>query len=350
MMKDNTARKLNNQTQRAEILNFPAIQPLPKKSYKGLFWKIPFTVLAAGLIVGGAWWVHHEPTVAPQPTANIMEVEMLSSVDTAVSHLAHATILAANRSTAAANSIAEEANVKDSSDDLGGVVAPVAYAEKNMTVRLTNMYGVTLEDALVDGRWMLREDQDVLVWMDLPTDIEQLDGKVESTFPYEVKAGETGVIEIAVTSYEDETIYNGTLEFVAEDDLTLEAGVRHNPHSNSGDIQFWNDNAYEMNCLSDILGKGKKSYMHYALFTSAENEPIVFCGGYSSVGYNMQYDVRAIGDFDNDGYIYVHGGTYYEGLKGKMLPCEPAPGEVEELNDSTPTLLPPEFDAEGISL
>lgn len=208
-----------------------------------------------------------------------------------------------------------------------------ALTEKNVDIRLTNMYGETLSDKYTNGYWTLGSEEEVLVWMDLPNDIDQLDGRLESTFPYEVKAGETGQIDVKLTSDENGTIYTGTLNFVAADDLTLESGVEHKAHSNSGDVTFWNDECYEMSCLTDILDAGKKTYMHYSLYTSSKNVPIIFNGGYSSVGYDMDYDIRAIGEFGNNTYERVHGGTVNEKVIANQLPTEPSPSEIAGMSE-----------------
>lgn len=209
-----------------------------------------------------------------------------------------------------------------------GVLMYNSITRKTMDVRLTNMFGVTLSEKYVDGRWTLGSEEEVLVWMDLPNDIDQLKGRLESTFPYRVKAGETGKIKIKLLSYENDTVYTGTLKFVATEDLVLESGVSHKSHTNSGEVQFWNDVSCEMNCLEDILGSGKKTYMHYSLYTSSKNAPIIFSGGYSSTGYNMLYDIRAIGRFDYSDYKYAQGSRSNSRLITNWLPTELSPDEL----------------------
>lgn len=206
------------------------------------------------------------------------------------------------------------------------------YTELTTSARLTNMYGVTLDEKYVDGHWVLGSKEEVLVWMDLPTDIDHFKGNLEATFPYEVKAGKTGTINVKLTNHENATIYMAALEFVADDDLVLEAGISHKAHGNSGDVGFWNSSSYEMNCLKDILGPGKKSYMHFSIYTSSQNDPVVFSGKHlSSVGYDVNYDIRAIGNFSERRYERVYGAiAVKEDLIGKMLPLEPSPSEVPQ--------------------
>ena len=187
-------------------------------------------------------------------------------------------------------------------------------------LRLTDLDGATLDGALVDGQWTLSKDQEVLVWMDLPTDIAYLDGKVSSSFPYEVSAGETGAIHVELVSYENHTTYVGDLEFVATDDLTLETGIKHADHKNSGNVILVNDNDRGINCPDQV--DHPRVYMHYSLFTSAKNEPIIYDGGSYSLGCEMQYKISAIGDFDARSCKAVHKDTYRD-----MPTDEPDPGE-----------------------
>lgn len=197
------------------------------------------------------------------------------------------------------------------------------------SARLTNMHGVTLADKQVDDYWILDSEEEVLIWMDLPDCPEDLCGKLISTFPYEVTAGETGVVNLKLKTDANIT-YKAQLKFQAADDLTLETGVQHKLHGNSGQIEFHNDTSYEMCSLTDILGPGRKSYVHYSLYTSGTNGPVAFRGGSSSIGYYMTYDVKAVGDFNKKQYVETSSHIYDPDLDHQRLPLEDPPADPAE--------------------
>ncbi len=157
--------------------------------------------------------------------------------------------------------------------------------------RLTDTNGLSL-DKNANGQWELSSDQDVLVWLDLPDDIEELDADISSSYPYEVKAGETGVIKIEAYCSSNYTEYIGSLEFVATDDLTLGA-VGHGANYHNSSIVINNDTNRNFSWMEE----GKHAYVHYPLYTSCAGEYNVYPirGGQSSTGYEVSFDISATG-------------------------------------------------------
>lgn len=155
----------------------------------------------------------------------------------------------------------------------------------------TDIHGVTIEQN-ADNKWELTADQDVLVWLDLPTTIEQLNGNVSSSYPYDVKAGETGTIKVEVYCRDNYTKYVGTLDFVAADDLTLGA-VCHGTNLRNMSIGINNGMSRRFSWMKE----GKHAYIHYPLYTSCAGEYNVYPirnDQYGS-GYDVDFDITAIG-------------------------------------------------------
>lgn len=159
-------------------------------------------------------------------------------------------------------------------------------------IRLANIDGLDAERYTPD-QWLLSEDQDVLVWLDLPNNVDEFHLNISSTYPYEVKAGETGTIQIkAVDTYEHKT-YTGTLEFRAEDDLTIGALTGHGGNLRNESLEVHNGNTL----MLPWMQPGKHAYIHYGLYTSCEGKYGVATidGGENSVGYYASYTIEPLG-------------------------------------------------------
>lgn len=142
-----------------------------------------------------------------------------------------------------------------------------------------------------NGQWELHADQDLLVWLDLPSNINELDAHIESNYPYTVKAGEEGIITFKVACHNKIT-YTSQLNFIAADDLTLGAvcnGLNLRNHT----IGINNDTCR----MFQWMEPGKHTYVHYPLYTSCANKYDVYTirGGQSSVGYNVSFNITADG-------------------------------------------------------
>lgn len=159
------------------------------------------------------------------------------------------------------------------------------------SVRLADINGRSI-DKNANGQWELEADQDVLVWLDLPSNIEDLYADVKSTYPYEVKVGETGTIKFEVFCFDNDTKYTGTLDFVAADDLTI-GSVCNGTNIRNQTIGINNDTCSEFAWMEP----GKHAYIHYPLYTSCDGRYNVYPinGGRSSVGYDVNYNITAKG-------------------------------------------------------
>ncbi len=160
-------------------------------------------------------------------------------------------------------------------------------------VFLTDMSGEVLLGKISGNtdrtsRWILEKNQDVLVRMDLPVEPNDFNIEITSTYPYQVKSGENGVIEIEVTDVNTGVIYVGSLLFTAYDDLTMQAGVQHCANYNSGEVV------------------AEDNYIHYSLYTSTGDAPRRTYGGYSGWMGSVHYWIEAIGDFDESEYNSDH--------------------------------------------
>ena len=159
-------------------------------------------------------------------------------------------------------------------------------------IRLANIDGLDAERYTPD-QWLLSEDQDVLVWLDLPNNVDEFHLNISSTYPYEVKAGETGTIQIkAVDTYEHKT-YTGTLEFRAEDDLIIGALTGHGGNLRNESLEVHNGDTP----MFPWMQPGKHAYIHYGLYTSCEGKYGVATidGGENSVGYYASYTIEPLG-------------------------------------------------------
>ena len=178
------------------------------------------------------------------------------------------------------------------------IIMPLSetYAYDHPTLKIvtcplsfTDINGLTIAKN-VNDQWELTADQDVLVWFDLPSDIEQLDANIKSSYPYMVKAGEQGTITMEVFNSDNSTKYVGTLDFIAADDLTIGA-VQHGFNLRNREVGVGNDTARRFSWMEE----GKHAYVHYPLYTSCSGKYNVYQiqGDKSSVGYDVYYDIVA---------------------------------------------------------
>lgn len=158
-------------------------------------------------------------------------------------------------------------------------------------IRLTDFDGYDLT-TYEDDLWSLDSNQEFLAWFELPDDITQLNGKIESKYPSALRAGEIGTITFEVTCYTNNTRYYGSVDFIAADDIdfTPLAGVSSHPRSSM--LGIHNDTTREFQWME----AGKSAYVYYSLYSKGSEDincisPVV--GGQSSVGYDVYYDIRS---------------------------------------------------------
>lgn len=168
------------------------------------------------------------------------------------------------------------------------VIAFLAWPRSS--IRLADIDGYDIPKN-ANGQWELHADQDLLVWLDLPSNINELDAHIESSYPYEVKSGETGTISFKV-SCENKITYASQLNFIAADDLTLGA-VCNGLNLRNQTIGINNDTCR----MFQWMEPGKHAYVHYPLYTSCADKYDVYTirGGQSSTGYNVSFNITADG-------------------------------------------------------
>lgn len=106
-------------------------------------------------------------------------------------------------------------------DDEEPVDPTADYETVEVDVRLRDLRSedfIWLDEA---GVAEIGADQDVVVWVNLPDGIDNLNARFESSYPAEIKAGETGTIEVNIICYDNQTKYVGSLDMIATDDLSL---------------------------------------------------------------------------------------------------------------------------------
>lgn len=155
----------------------------------------------------------------------------------------------------------------------------------------TDIYGIDISRNS-NNQWELSANQDLLVWVDLPSNIDQLDADIVSSYPYEVKAGETAAVHFEVYCINNYTKYTAEVNFVAVDDLTL-GSVCHGTNLRNRSIGISNGTERNFSWMEP----GKHAYVHYPLYTSCAGEYNVYKirGGRSSVGYDVDFEINAIG-------------------------------------------------------
>lgn len=166
-------------------------------------------------------------------------------------------------------------NDEDTANDVKNVNCPMWFSDMDG-------YSIGRND---DGQWELGADRDVLVWFNLPTNINELDISIESSYPYEVKKGETGTIEVEAIQRHDgyKLRLYGSLEFVAQDDLTI-GSLSEDVRRSSAEVIVANDSVPRYEWMAD----DKHAYFNYPLYTSCEK---------MSYGVNrVQNDVSGGGD------------------------------------------------------
>lgn len=163
------------------------------------------------------------------------------------------------------------------------------YAVVDIDVRLRDLNSedfIWLDDA---GVAEVGADQDVVVWVNLPDGIDKLNARFESSYPAEIKAGETGTIEVSVVCYDNHTKYVGSLTISAIDDLTL------------GTARRWTRNAYYdrftvKHKYFAVVEDESRLHTHttYSLYTSCDADTEMYdrCNGVYSVDLSLHYSIR----------------------------------------------------------